>query len=134
MKIILVCTAREQLAKTLGFKKYFSLTIIDECLAARIRTELYGDGTTAFAKSLMKGEMSESVGYLDDFWAGRNDNVQTLAFVLRHGIAHGAITPSGTGLTAPSKVAVIQALADAVLADSDQKFSAWVAKRVAPEA
>ena len=88
LRVLLACTAREQLAQVLGAKAYSDLTIINQPLAQRIRD-------------------------------------------VRHGVAHGTLTPSGIRLKSDLRRKIILDLADAVLADSDERFTTWVDEEVA---
>ncbi|QZY52276.1 hypothetical protein [Leucobacter tenebrionis] len=126
LKILLACTAREQLASLLG-TDYKKLSIVDPGLAARTRKHLYGDGSTKFAEALRKPEMSGAYRHLVPYWKGEEDDVQKLVFTIRHGVAHGALTPSGLALKgSETNKRLLLDLADAVLADSDELFTAWV--------
>lgn len=130
LRILLACTAREQLASLLGCK-YTELSIVNPELASRTRAHLYGDGSTKFAEALRKPEMSGAYRHLVPFWGGENDDVQKLAFTIRHGVAHGALTPSGLTLKgSETRKQVLLDLADAVLASSDEGFTVWVSDEI----
>lgn len=130
LKILLACTAREQLASVLG-TDYKRLSIVDPGLAARTREHLYGDGSTKFAEALKKREMSGAYRHLAPYWRGENDDVQRLAFTIRHGVAHGALTPSGLTLKGnETRKRLLLDLADAVLTDSDELFTAWASEEM----
>lgn len=130
LKILLACTAREQLASLRG-TDYKKLSIVDPGLAARTREHLYGDGSTKFAEALQKPEMSGAYRHLVPYWKGENDDVQKLVFTIRHGVAHGALTPSGLALRgSETRKRLLLDLAEAVLADSDELFTAWVSEEM----
>lgn len=131
LRVLLACTAREQLAQVLGAKAYSDLTIFDQPLAQRIRDDLYGDGSTPFALAMQKPKTARAHRQLAPFWNGQHDDVNMVAFAVRHGVAHGTLTPSGIQLKSALRRKIILDLADAVLTDSDERFTTWVDEEVA---
>lgn len=62
-----------------------------------------------------------------------SDSLVEFAFALRDGVAHGTITPSGSGLKTAAKVALVNRLSDRLLSRSDELFAEWVDERVVGE-
>lgn len=125
LKLVVVCTAREQLAVVLGQKRR-DLRVDDHVLADAIRVELYRSEQTRFAGSLQKGAKDTAIERLEPFWRGESSDVQEVAFAIRNGVAHGSITPTGSEIRSPKRIQIIIALGAALLEDSDRVFSHWV--------
>lgn len=130
LRVLLACAAREQLAEVLGAKAYNELTMVNPSLARRVREGLYGDGTTKFAKALQKSKTSRIHRQLQAFWSGEHDDINLVALAVRHGVAHGSLTPSGIQLDSDPKKQIVLDLGDAVLADSEERFAAWVDEEI----
>lgn len=125
MKILFVCAAMEQLCKVLG-KKPIDVSIIAPAVAKRVRDELYGNGDTRFVNSLRKCKSYDNGKHLVPLWSGTSDDVRPFFTTLRNGIAHGHFTPAGLTLDGIGRKEILLDLADAVLADTDQRFTEWV--------
>lgn len=115
----------------IGVKKH-EMPIPDAELAQRIRTDLYVGGDSSFARSLLKHNDRKMLDKLEALWCGTTDNVQTVAFAIRNGVAHGDITPYGSGIRTPDRISIILDLADVVLTDADRRFADWVHGELSP--
>lgn len=131
LKVVLACTAREQLAAAMCLEDKFALPVEDDALAAQIRKVLYVSDDSRFAECLRKDSTRNARHYMQEFWSGRTQDLLNVANAIRNGVAHGAITPTGAGLTTAPKIKIVLALADAILDDSDRRFTEWVAQQPA---
>lgn len=130
LRHVVACTAHEQLGTVVGKPVQF-MRLEDSALADRIRKHFHADGDTAFMKSLQKGRLAETNEDLKGFWAGTSDELQVLCILIRNGVAHGSLTPTGMGLGQRDRLAALIELTDSLLADADARFTAWVERKVA---
>lgn len=94
----------------------------DDSLQAPLR-RLAGPLLTA--RDGLKESMREKVSIFVD---GKDDNVRVVATALRHLVAHGDFTPSGTGAMTKSGAKVIRRLGSLLLIESERQFAAWFEK------
>ena len=130
LRHVLACGAKERLADVLK-TSHDSLSIDNSALAERVRGAFGKDRNSQFARSLTKRRLSQSdKEHLQEFWSGESDDVWPISFLIRNGVAHGSLTATGMALGSKGRLAVIQDLTEAVLHDSDERFTAWGDKRV----
>ena len=70
-----------------------------------------------FSKAVIR-DVSAFVGH-------EHDNLRVVATALRHLVAHGDFTPTGTGMMTKSGANAISRLGDHLLAESERRFAAW---------
>lgn len=130
LKMVITCTAREQLAKVVGEDKY-ALCCEDLELSSEIRSTLGSGSGHRFAEYLRRESGVTQHKYLDRFWDGATSDLSVLAFAIRNGVAHGSLTPTGSGINSPRAIGLILELAEVFLRDSDERFTKWVELQVA---
>ena len=99
-------------------------------LPSRLRVA-FGQENAQFTRSLTKPRLSKSNrDHMQPFWAGESHDVWPLAYLIRNGVAHGSLTPTGMSLGTGDRLPALIALTEAVLQDSDEKFTSWVDRRI----
>lgn len=121
LQLFLCYSAAEAMGAAIGF--HVSRWVVrDDSLQAPLR-RLAGPLLTA--RDGLKESMREKVSIFVD---GKDDNVRVVATALRHLVAHGDFTPSGTGAMTKSGAKVIRRLGSLLLIESERQFAAWFEK------
>jgi hypothetical protein len=121
MRLFLCYSAAEAMGDAVGIH-VTSWEIEDELLKAPLRR---------IAKPLPERHdvLSKKVRHsVATFLAHDHDNLRVVATALRHLVAHGEFTPTGTGLMTQSGVDAVGRLAETLLAESERQFAAWFEK------
>ncbi|MDP9903129.1 hypothetical protein [Arthrobacter bambusae] len=129
LRVLIACSARELVVSKGSGSRRTPQPIVDAPLATRIRNAWRDEDRDAFSSSLRKSATPPVAVNLNDFWSGKNDDIELIAFPIRHGVAHGSVTATGArlrgvrgGSDKNSRLEIIDAITEAVLNDSASLF------------
>ena len=122
LSVFLAYNAAEKLGKSNSFKIINDWEMTDRKLSRALRSMLVklNEVSDEFLDSPF------AIKQLDTFMKGENDNLRIPATVIRHGFAHGSLTPNIMKATTQKNQKSLFELSKSLLDESERLFSNWV--------
>lgn len=134
LKVDIVCTAAEQLARVIEYPKDKCFLVVEEPDTARwVRDELGISQSSKIVENLLKSARGQAVTNLARFSECASSDLMHLMRPLRNGASHGTSTPTGLGLGTKGahskrKINAVMQLCEAVMDDCDRQFTEFVTR------